>query len=675
MGSNREENGETYAGLWPFTTGGTPPPAAYFISTFVRSVDMYTPAPPPALQGNLQAKVAGPSPADIVQLKVTRPGGFQYIFTEDDIVRSEQLGQYYQHNFPNPLSNGTYIFSLTDSAGRIVTATKEFTSASVPRVDYTTMSPANNTYVNTTTPTLSWGSVPGGYYYRVAIMDWNSNESPVYASDFIQTTSITVPSGFLLPDTPYTWQVLVYDAPFGSNRSHSNNLQFSTGSGSYTPLIEWVQFFNENSYYGGPMKSISANVVGPLPNIDVTLFNVSGPGSFSYNFLQTDIMYNLAWTHGSMYHYLKPGGVTVGTYNFTLQTPRGNPSTNKPMAPAVIPIVDQSSLSPTNNAYLTNLTPTFSWTSVGSYYYRIFIMDWRSRFIIYASTRSTSLSCTIPAGILKPNRSYMWRVEVYDGSTGAANNRSTSGMNCFTTPREWMINFDPDEKNDIAVYRSNTGAWYVYPSGGGSPYGFGWGGDATDKPVPGDYDGDGKTDIAVYRAGSGAWYVYPSGGGSPYGFSWGGDATDKPVPGDYDGDGKTDIAVYRASTGAWYIMPSSGGSPYGVGWGGDASDKPVPGDYDGDGKTDIAVYRSSTGAWYVYPSGGGSPYGIGWGGDATDKPVPGDYDGDGKTDIAVYRTSTGAWYVYPSGGSAPYGLGWGGDPSDLPVTTNLSSLE
>jgi len=234
--------------------------------------------------------------------------------------------------------------------------------------------------------------------------------------------------------------------------------------------------------------------------------------------------------------------------------------------------------------------------------------------------------------------------------------------------------YDGDGKTDIAVYRASTGAWYVYPSGGGTPYGVGWGGDATDKPVPGDYDGDGKTDTAVYRTGTGAWYVYPSGGGTPYGVGWGGDTTDKPALGDYDGDGKTDIAVYRSGTGAWYIYPSGGGTPYGVGWGGHATDKPVPGDYDGDGKTDIAVYRTGTGAWYVYPSSGGTPYGVGWGGNATDKPVPGDYDGDGKTDIAVYRTSTGAWYVYPSGGGTPYGVGWGGDASDIPVTVSLSAI-
>ncbi|MCX7948685.1 MAG: VCBS repeat-containing protein, partial [Treponemataceae bacterium] len=123
-----------------------------------------------------------------------------------------------------------------------------------------------------------------------------------------------------------------------------------------------------------------------------------------------------------------------------------------------------------------------------------------------------------------------------------------------------------------------------------------------------DYDGDGKTDMAIYRANTGAWYILPSGGSSPNGMGWGGAPTDKPVVGDFNGDGKTDLAIYRSSTGAWYIYPTGGGSPYGVGWGGDPNDKPVPGDYDGDGKMDLAIYRSNIGAWYILPSSGASPY-------------------------------------------------------------------
>ena len=56
--------------------------------------------------------------------------------------------------------------------------------------------------------------------------------------------------------------------------------------------------------------------------------------------------------------------------------------------------------------------------------------------------------------------------------------------------KKGIVDFENDGKTDIAVYRSVTGAWYVYPSGGGAPYGIGWGGDGSDKPVPGDYDGD-----------------------------------------------------------------------------------------------------------------------------------------------------------------------------------------
>jgi hypothetical protein len=246
----------------------------------------------------------------------------------------------------------------------------------------------------------------------------------------------------------------------------------------------------------------------------------------------------------------------------------------------------------------------------------------------------------------------------------------TEVLSSMTIKKE-IVDCDSDAKTDVAVYRSNSGAWFVNPSGGGSPYGMEWGGDASDKPAPGDYDGDGKTDIAVYRSSTGAWFIYPSGSGSSYGVGFGGDASDIPVPFDYDGDAKSDIAIYRIDTGAWFINPSGGGPAYGVGFGGDASDIPVPGDYDGDGMADLAIYRKSTGAWFIYPSSTGSSgiYGLGFGGDASDIPVPGDYDGDGKTDIAVYRRSTGAWFVYPSsiGPSGIYGVGFGEDASDIPV--------
>jgi len=48
---------------------------------------------------------------------------------------------------------------------------------------------------------------------------------------------------------------------------------------------------------------------------------------------------------------------------------------------------------------------------------------------------------------------------------------------------------------------------------------------STDVPAPGDYNGDGMIDIAVYRTETGAWWVH---GNSP--ITWGGQGSDKPLP-------------------------------------------------------------------------------------------------------------------------------------------------
>jgi hypothetical protein len=58
-----------------------------------------------------------------------------------------------------------------------------------------------------------------------------------------------------------------------------------------------------------------------------------------------------------------------------------------------------------------------------------------------------------------------------------------------------------------------------------------------------DYDVDGRSDPAIFRPETGTWYLLRSSTGGkavPWGV-----AGDVPVPADYDGDGRTDVAVYR----------------------------------------------------------------------------------------------------------------------------------
>ncbi|HLM59551.1 MAG TPA: CHRD domain-containing protein [Pyrinomonadaceae bacterium] len=249
---------------------------------------------------------------------------------------------------------------------------------------------------------------------------------------------------------------------------------------------------------------------------------------------------------------------------------------------------------------------------------------------------------------------------------------SISGFGLGTGTRDIFINnggdFDGDGRADPALLKFNDDftemSWVILQSGTNTFRVERWGDGISDAIQPSDYDGDGKMDIAVFRRQTGIWYIKESSTGNTRTVTNFGAPTDIPAVGDYDGDGKADLCIIRAESGtngpkSWYIQYSSTGQVQRIEWGANATDGTFyffPMDFDGDGKQDIYVLRGVNGqrVHFVRRSSDGQMYTLPWGTAGTPSPQYGDYDGDGKTDpvareiIPGGNNGTTRWHIFQS---------------------------
>jgi hypothetical protein len=231
--------------------------------------------------------------------------------------------------------------------------------------------------------------------------------------------------------------------------------------------------------------------------------------------------------------------------------------------------------------------------------------------------------------------------------------RAASGSN----PIQWFSRVSPDS-------RVSSSSW----------------GEPGDVPISADFDGDRKDDITVWRSETGVWWVVLSQGGVMQ-QQWG-LRGDYPVPDDFDGDGKTDFAVWRPSLGMWAVSLSSKHYSTALSdiiwqqWG-LPDDSPMAGDYDGDKKADLVVWRNAGGYWFIcssknsfHCSADSTAQQFGLPGDI---PVKADFDGDGILDLAVWRPANGSWYWKQSSNGQVFTRQWG-LPGDFPLSAGIRAL-
>ncbi len=418
------------------------------------------------------AFLTGPSPEDVASFTVTGPSG---TFNLATVLSYRQLGVLYYRGEESILGDGSYTFLVTDGLGRTASVAKEFAyDGTVPQIDPSTMSPKNGAYVETTCPTLSFGPVTGyDVYYQVVIED-SYSKAIWYSSPHTQNTSYTVPQGLLQPNTPYWWEVRVWDkATDAQNRTVSNRRYFFTGTRGLPDITS-------NNVLTFPSGGDIGNWFGVrnvgIANWDIDYLRVIGPDSTVYDLDQIETRFYMPAVYLNTTYASTP--IPDGTYRFEIQDDEGNTATAvKTYAYNPVPAVSEASRSPADNAYLDTNRPTFSWSAVeggGPYYYLLRIHDYNQRIKWYTSDPLTETSFTLPEGIDLPGgSSYKWQVLVWDA---AENNLNPSAQRTFTVSASApTVTTDPASSVSTTVATLNG---KVNPNGASMTYYFEYGPDS-----------------------------------------------------------------------------------------------------------------------------------------------------------------------------------------------------
>ena len=133
----------------------------------------------------------------------------------------------------------------------------------------------------------------------------------------------------------------------------------------------------------------------------------------------------------------------IGKYTFTVTSKDlTGTTTDYQTVNRMIPLFDTNTLSPADGQLLTSEKPTFAWAPVEypgtEIYYRLIIEE-LSGYRVYNTDRAQNrLSHTVPAGILKPDRTYQWRVRAMDSAEWVEmQNRTDSPWLRFTMAEEF----------------------------------------------------------------------------------------------------------------------------------------------------------------------------------------------------------------------------------------------
>lgn len=380
------------------------------------------------LRTNLEIIVGGnfsgnlPDDIDSILITVTDANGIAKPIELPPYVYYDQHRDFW-FELKGPPLPGKYTFAVTSNGLSGQATDFQFINRTLPIPDVNTFTPADGEILTDTSPTFSWGPVEypnTELYYRLII------ESPsrkrVFTTNRVQgMLSYTVPPGILKPGRTYQWRVRAIDSDDWieiQNRSLSAWQTFTmAGTTEVIPTSARIQNVREPdlSLHTHIDIFIGNEFSGNLPG-DIDSITITGPKG-DLPFSKDDFIYFPQWRD---YWISIPGAPETGNYTFTITSGRkGGTATDTLYAVRSIPSPVTRLLSPAEEEVITTKTPTLFWEPVDypdvPIYYRLEI--WNPSMTERAFNTNYFIdrfSFTVPAGILKPGHTYIWRVRVAD---------------------------------------------------------------------------------------------------------------------------------------------------------------------------------------------------------------------------------------------------------------------
>ncbi|UCE50896.1 MAG: amidohydrolase family protein [Desulfobacterales bacterium] len=318
---------------------------------------------------------------------------------------------------------GKYTFTVTGKGLTGRATDFQFVNRFIPLPDISTFKPADGEIVESKAPTFSWGAIDyqdTDLYYRLVIHEISGKRVLTTAS--VQgRLSYTVPEGFLKPGKSYQWQLRVPDNDDWvemQNRSDSKWLTFKmAGTTNEFHISAGIKNIHkpDDTFETGIDIIIGKDFPGNLPE-DIDAITVTGPGG-DLPISKDDFTY---YPQFKDFWIGIPGSPDIGTYTFTVMAGQMKGTAKDTVSTLRnIPIPDKFSLSPAQGQMLSVSSPSFKWQPVDypfvPVYYQLVIWNPALTERIFESQIATDMhTITVPAGTLKPGRTYVWWVRVAD---------------------------------------------------------------------------------------------------------------------------------------------------------------------------------------------------------------------------------------------------------------------